>query len=171
VCLEVAGGTGEHAVLAAEQLSGWSWHPTDRDEEALSSMRAWAAHADLPNLQPPQALDLRQPWPFAAASFDAVFASNLVHIAPIATAALLFAGAAVSLTERGLLLLYGPVFISGEPRPAGNVAFDRELRERDLAFGVRELDDLQRLARDAGLRLERVRRMPTDNALLRFARR
>ena len=169
-CLEVAAGTGEHAALAAEQLPGWRWLPTDRDEDALASIRAWVAHVDLPNLCAPDALDLQRPWPFGAAAFDAVLACNLVHIAPVTTAAALFAGAATSLTEEGALLLYGPMFLPGEPRPAGNVAFDRELRERDVNFGVRELGGLEQLAGAAGLRLERVRRMPTDNVMVRFGR-
>ena len=170
-CLEVAAGTGEHAVLAASRLRGWSWLPTDRDEDALASIRAWVAHADLPNLQQPQALDLQRSWPFSAGAFDAIFACNLVHIAPLTTAAALFAGAGVSLTAGGALWLYGPMFLSGEPRPAGNAAFDRELRERDPAFGVRELTQLEELAERSGLRRDRVRRMPTDNVLVRFARR
>ncbi|MGC6486515.1 MAG: DUF938 domain-containing protein [Planctomycetota bacterium] len=169
-CLEVAAGTGEHAARAAAQLDGWSWLPTDRDEEALVSIRAWVAHVALPNLRAPRALDLERPWPFAAAAFDAIFACNLVHIAPLTTATALFRGASVSLAARGALLLYGPMFLPGEPRPPGNAAFDRQLRDRDPAFGVRELDRLEQLAGDAGLRLVRVRRMPTDNVMVRFER-
>ncbi len=171
-CLEVAAGTGEHAALAAEELPGWRWLPTDRDEDARLFMAARdvALPPHLPNLRAPEALDLQLPWPFGGAAFDAVLACNLVHIAPVTTAAALFAGAATSLKEEGALLLYGPMFLPGEPRPAGNVAFDRELRERDAAFGVRELHELEELAGAVGLRLERVRRMPTDNVMVRFAR-
>lgn len=170
VCLEVAAGTGEHAVLAATRLPGWRWLPTDRDPQALASIRAWVAHASLPNLAAPTPLDLGQPWPCAPGSLDAVFASNLMHIAPIATTEALFRGAARHLAPAGLLLVYGAVFLPGEPPPAGNTAFDRELREQDPRYGVRTLEQLSQLASRAGLGAPRVRRMRKDNVLLRFER-
>lgn len=169
-CLEVAAGTGEHAVLAAQRLPGWRWQPSDRQAEALVSIRAWVAHAGLPNLAPPIALAIDGPWPFAPESLDAVFASNLMHIAPIATTAALLRAAATHLRRHGALLVYGPVFLPDEARPAGNVAFDAELRSKDPAYGVRTLDELEALAASAGLAAPSVRRMPTDNVLLRFAR-
>ncbi len=169
-CLEVAAGTGEHAVLAAQRLPGWRWQPTERDPVGLASIAAWVRHAELPNLLPPVALDLGDRWPCEEASLDAVFASNLLHIAPIATAQALFGGAARPLTPGGALLVYGPVFLPDEPRPDGNVAFDRELREQDPAYGVRTLNELDALAAAAGLQPASVRRMPVNNVMLGFAR-
>ena len=168
VCLELASGTGEHAVLAAERLPGWRWFPTDRDDEALASIQAWVDHAGLGNLAAPKRLDLTEPWTRAPASLDAVFASNLTHIAPLSTSAALFAGCATSLTPSGPLLVYGPIFLSGEAAAQGNLDFDRELRERDAELGVRRQEELESLAGDAGLRLASVRRMPRNNAMLRF---
>jgi trans-aconitate methyltransferase len=167
-CLEVAAGTGEHAVLAATRLPGWTWLPTDRDPEALASIRAWVAHAALPNLREPAAFDLADAWPCAPASLDAVFASNVMHIAPIATTEALFRGAATHLGPGGVLLVYGAVFLPDEPRPAGNVSFDRELREKDPAYGVRTLAEISQLARSNGLSAPSVRRMPANNVMLRF---
>lgn len=166
-CLEVAAGTGEHAVLAATRLPDWTWIPTDREPEALASIAAWVAHAGLPNLQQPVALDLDGGWPVASGSLDAVFASNVMHIAPIATTEALFRGAAEHLRPEGVLLVYGAVFLPGEPRPDGNVTFDAELREKDPAYGVRTLDELQALATRCGLGELHVRKMPKNNVLLR----
>ncbi len=170
VCLEVAAGTGEHAVLAATRLPGWEWLPTDRDPEALASIRAWVAYAALPNLKAPVPLDLGGTWPCAPSSLNAVFASNVMHISPIATTEALFRGAAEHLNATGVLLIYGAVFLPGEPRPEGNATFDRELRERDPAYGVRTLNELCELATGTGLEEPTVRRMSTNNVLLRFGR-
>jgi SAM-dependent methyltransferase len=169
-CLEVAAGTGEHAALAAERLPRWTWLPTDRDPEALASIRAWVAHAALPNLQPPVALELGQPWPYAPESIDAVFASNVMHISPIEATEALFRGAATHLRPGGALLIYGPVFLPEEPPPDGNVRFDQELRAEDTSYGVRSLEELQALAARSGLSGSAVRRMPSNNSLLRFGR-
>ena len=38
--LEIASGSGEHAVFMAEALPNLAWRPTDRDPEALASMAA-----------------------------------------------------------------------------------------------------------------------------------
>lgn len=168
--LEVAAGTGEHAALAAERLPGWTWQPTDRNEEALASIRAWVAHSNLPNLREPVVLDIAGPWPCGPESLDAVFASNVMHIAPIGTTEALFRGAARCLEEDGVLLVYGPVFLPDEPRPEGNVQFDQDLKEKDPAFGVRTLEELGELAQRCGLRPPTVRRMPTNNVMLRFER-
>ena len=170
VCLEVAAGTGEHAALAATRLPGWEWWPTDRDPEALASIRAWVAHAALPNLRAPVPLDLDGSWPCAPNSLDAVFASNVMHISPIAVTKALFRGAAKHLNATGVLLIYGAVFLPDEPRPEGNATFDRELRERDPAYGVRTLHELRELATGAGLAEPTVRRMAKNNVLLRFGR-
>ena len=169
-CLEVAAGTGEHAVLAATKLPNWDWLPTDRDPEALASIAAWTAFAALPNLKPAAPLDLAEPWPCAKASLDAVFACNVMHISPISTTEALFRGATKHLKPNGMLLVYGPVFLPDEPAPEGNVAFDRDLRQQDPAYGVRHLDQLTELAALAGLDAPTVRRMPTNNVLLRLRR-
>ena len=127
-------------------------------------------HAGLPNLRTPLALDLERDanWPCAPESMDAVFASNVMHIAPIATTAALFRGAARHLKTAGTLLVYGAVFLPDEEPVASNVAFDRELRERNPAYGVRTLAQLSDLAADAGLGQPVVRRMPNHNVMLRF---
>lgn len=170
VCLEVAAGTGEHAVLAAERLPGWTWLPTDRDADALASLRAWVVHAGLPNLGEPQALDVSGVWPVEPGSLDAVFASNVMHISPLATTEALFRGAGKHLKPAGVLLVYGAVFLPGEEPPEGNVTFDRDLRAENPAYGVRHLNQLGELATAAGLAPPAVRRMPNNNVLLRLAR-
>ena len=114
VGLEVASGTGEHAVLAATRLPRWRWTPSERDEDALASIEAWVRHAHLSNLALPLRLDLRDPWPFDPESLDAVFASNVMHISPIETTEALLEGAAKHLKRGASLLIYGPVFL-----PAG----------------------------------------------------
>lgn len=169
--LEVAAGTGEHAVLAAARLPGWSWWPTERDPEALASLRAWAAHARLPNLREPARLDIHDTWPVSGRCLDVVFASNILHIAPIETAESLFAGAARHLRPGGSLIVYGAFFLPDVEPVASNVQFDQELRAKDARYGVRDLHDLTERALARQLLAPTVRAMPNNNFLLRFAAR
>jgi SAM-dependent methyltransferase len=169
--LEVAAGTGEHAVLAAERLPNWTWWPTDRETDALTSLRAWASQARLPNLREPAHLDIQESWPLEGRCLDVVFASNVLHISPIETADSLFVGAARHLRPGGSLIVYGAFFLPDVDPVESNVQFDEELRARDPRFGVRALSDLTERALDRQFLAPTVRSMPSHNFLLSFARR
>jgi SAM-dependent methyltransferase len=168
--LEIAAGTGQHAVHFAAGLPGWTWQPTDQDPRSLVSIRAWVADARLPNLLPPLALDVLQwPWPVEG-RFDAVFNANMIHIAPWACCPALMRGAAGVLRPGGSLITYGPYFIDGEAPAPGNVAFDADLRSRDPAWGVRMLSAVVAEAEAEGLVLAQQVAMPANNRLLVFHR-
>jgi SAM-dependent methyltransferase len=168
--LEIASGTGEHAVWFSRTMPTVTWQPTDRDPEALESIAAWRDTAGLPNLAPPLYLDAAAAiWPVTKA--DAVVAINMVHIAPWTATEGLLAGAGRVLRPDGLLFLYGPFREGGVHTQASNAAFDRDLRARNPAWGVRDLDEIAALASNHGLTaLERIE-MPANNLSLIFRRR
>src|SRR5690606_27781248 len=79
--LEIASGTGEHAVHMAGSFPGLRWQPSDPDPVALASIESWRMEAGLPNLAPPIVLDVTAPvWPVT--DLDAIVCINMVHIAP-----------------------------------------------------------------------------------------
>lgn len=163
--LEIASGSGQHAVHFAAGLPGLRWQPTDADPVALASVAAWRAEAALPNLLPPLALSVLEPWPIAQA--DAIFCANMVHISPWECTLALLAGAARVLPPGGRLVLYGPYRRDGQ-MVASNVAFDESLRRRDPRWGVRDLEAL--LAAATGFSLERIVEMPANNLIVSLSR-
>ena len=168
--LEIASGTGEHAVHMASAFPALAWQPTDADPAARDSIAAWAAEVSLPNLLPALELDVTSvPWPVTAA--DAVVCINMVHIAPWEAAVALFAGATRILPSKGLLYLYGPYKFSGAFTAPSNEAFDRSLRDRDPRWGVRDIRELTAAATQGGFALEHVVAMPANNHSLVFRRR
>jgi len=168
--LEVAAGTGQHAIHLAAGLPGWTWQPTDPDPAALASIAARREAGGSVNLLPPQPLDVMAPsWPVDKPS-DAIFCANLLHIAPWATCAALMQGAARHLASDGRLILYGPFLVDGVVTAAGNLAFDADLRARDPAWGLRRMADVQGVAANAGLLLRDCVAMPANNNLLLFER-
>lgn len=168
--LEVASGSGEHAVHFAAALPGLTWQPTDPDEDARRSIAAYRQRAGLPNLLAPLALDVRAPvWPVAAA--DALVAINMIHIAPWAAAEGLMAGAARLLPPAGVLFLYGPYQEDGRHTAPSNAAFDQALRQRDPAWGVRDLGAVRALAEARGLDLVERVPMPANNLSLVLRKR
>ena len=170
--LEIAAGTGQHAVHCAAGLPGWTWQPTDPSTEALHSIAAWSAQTPSPGLLPPLQLDvLSDPWPIAGAgvcAWDAVFCANLLHIAPWACCAALMQGAAHLLGAGGQLITYGPYLVAGVATSPGNLAFDADLRGRDPQWGLRWLHDVVAEATAAGLKLQEQAEMPAHNRLLVF---
>jgi len=160
--VEVAGGTGQHAEHFARSQPGWTWLATDVDPAHVASMSAWTTEADLPNLPAPRTLDVEErPWDVG--SPDVVFCANMIHIAPWRCAQALVAGAAEVLAPDGLLIAYGPYRIGGEHTAPSNAAFDENLRARDPAWGVRDLEAVDGLARAAGLVLVERVAMPANN--------
>jgi SAM-dependent methyltransferase len=168
--LEIASGTGEHAVWFSSALPAATWQPTDMDPEALESIAAWRDSANLPNLLPPLRLDASTDvWP--AIQADAVVAINMLHIAPWAATQGLIAGAARILAPDGLLFLYGPFREAGRHTGAGNAAFDADLRARNPSWGIRDLNEVTALAATHGLTTcERID-MPANNLSVVFRRR
>lgn len=167
--LEVASGTGEHAVHFAARLPDLAWQPTDPDPDMLRSIAAHRARAALPNLRPPLILDAAAPsWPVARA--DGIVAINLIHIAPWAAAEGLMRGAAGALAPGAPLTLYGPFSEDGRHTAPSNAAFDADLRRRDPAWGVRAIGAVTALARGHGLTLAERIAMPANNLSLVFRR-
>jgi len=165
--LEIASGSGEHAVYFASVFPHLVWQPTDPDAQARASIAAHAAQVRLPNLLVPLELDAAAAvWPVARA--DAVVSINMIHIAPWSATEGLMAGAARLLPAGGPLYLYGPYREHGQHTAPSNAAFDESLKARDPAWGVRDLDEVTALAAHHGLALERTVPMPANNLSVIF---
>jgi len=167
--LEVASGSGEHALAFARAFPKLDWQPSDPDPAGLASIAAWRAESGLANLRAPLALDAAAPdWPIAAA--DAILCINMIHISPWAATEGLMAGAARLLPAGAPLFLYGPFLRERVPTAPSNEAFDASLRSRDPLWGLRQLEEVAALAESHGLALERVVEMPANNLSLVFRR-
>jgi SAM-dependent methyltransferase len=166
--LEIASGSGEHAVYMAGAFPAIEWQPTDRDPTALASIAAWRDEAALPNLRAPVVLDATaETWPVATA--DAIACINMVHISPWEATLGLLAGAGRTLVDGGLLFLYGPYRFDGTTAPS-NEEFERSLVARDPRWGVRDVRAVSEAAEPHGLILRGVIAMPANNHSLLFRR-
>jgi len=165
--LEIASGSGEHAVAFAAAFPGMIWQPSDPDPVNRASIAAWIASDGGPNLLPPIAVDATaENWPLATA--DAILCINMIHIAPWAACLGLMRGAARLLAPGGLLYLYGPFMRDGAHTAPSNAAFDENLRARDPAWGVRDLGDV--IAAAEGFASPTVVAMPANNLSVLFRR-
>ena len=162
VVLEVASGTGQHAVHFARALPDLNWQPSDVDPGVRASQEAWRAEASLDNLLEPVHLDTTDhPWPVDQA--DAIVNSNMIHISPWEVCIGLLDGAARILPEGGVLFMYGPYRINGAHTADSNEAFDRSLKMRDPSWGIRDLDEIVCEAASRGLEHVETVQMPANN--------
>jgi SAM-dependent methyltransferase len=187
--LEIASGTGEHAVYFAGRFPELEWQPSDVHPDALASIEAWRRSAGLPNLRPPLVIDAASSdWPISSADailsinldsdscddpkpaekggFDVVLNLNMIHISPWSAALGLLDGAVRVLKRGGALILYGPWLQAGVETAPSNLAFDQQLRERDPEWGLRRVGDFDVAASERGFALEQTRAMPANNLML-----
>ena len=167
--LEIASGTGEHAVFMAQALPATTWQPSDPDAESRASIEAWIAQEGFANVAAPLAIDVRARDWSVTGPFDAVIAINMIHYSPWESTQALFEGAARLLGPGGVVFLYGPYKRDGRHTAPSNAEFETWLKARDPAFGVRDLGEVEGVATRFGFSLRKVLEMPANNLSLVFA--
>ena len=167
--LEIASGTGQHAVHMAGLLPHLTWQPSDLAEN-LPGLVARHALEATPNLLPPIELDIAlRPWPVD--DIDAIFAANCLHIVSWSLVEAFFDGAGAVLAAKGCLLaVYGPFKYGGAFTTTSNADFDAFLRARDPAAGIRDFEAVDKLAEAQGLKCVQDHAMPANNQLLVWQR-
>ncbi len=166
--LEIASGTGQHAVHFAAGLPHLQWQSSDLAEN-LPGIQAWTGEANLQNLLPPVCLDVcTRPWPVQ--NIDAVYAANCAHIMHWPVVCEMFKGIRQVLDADGLFVLYGPFNYVGRYTSTSNEAFDHHLKAGDAGMGIRDYEAVEKLASDVGLLLIADHAMPANNRLLVWQR-
>ena len=165
--LEIGGGTGQHAVHFASHLPHLRWQSTER-LAGLASLQARLAAEGGANLPPALALDVRDAqWPTGL--FDGAFTANTLHIMSWGEVEHCFAGVSRTLPVGGVFAIYGPFRRHGRTHDS-NENFDLELKLRDPASGIRDIDDLEALGARNGLALVADVALPANNQLLVWRR-
>ena len=161
--LEVGSGTGQHAVYFAEALPHLFWQTSDRDENH-PGIRAWLEDSELANTGPPISLNVTGPWPDQ--TFDGIFSANTTHIMSWPQVEQFFKGVGEVLQPGGCFVLYGPFNFGGRYTSDSNRNFDQWLQDRDPLSGIRNFEDLDRLASEQGLNFQEDIEMPVNNRIL-----
>lgn len=169
--LELAAGSGKHAVFFAAAMPGLHWRPSDPDPTARASIAAWIAAEGVTNVAAPLDVDVCADDWGAGEGYDAVLAINMIHISPWEATLGLMAGAARVLKPGGVLYTYGPYKRHGAHTAPSNEAFEQWLKARDERFGVRDVAEVEAAANAQGLDLRELVEMPANNLSLVFQRR
>lgn len=166
--LEIASGTGQHAVHFGAALPHLIWQTSELPENHAGIL-AWLVEAALANVLPPLALDVNDPdWPVGMV--DAVFNANTVHIVGWPAVERMFAGIGRVLAPGGIVCIYGPFNYGGRFTSESNARFDVWLKNRDPESGVRDFEAVDALAAAQGLELIDDVEMPVNNRALIWRR-
>ncbi len=166
--LEIASGTGQHAVHMGSLLPDIVWQTSDLSEnhDIINDRIEREGGA---NVRAPMVLDVaQQTWPVS--DVDAVYAANAVHIMSWQHVESLFTGVGKILSKGGYLALYGPYKYKGAFTTDSNARFDQWLKARDAQSGIRDFEAVDKLAQNIKLSLKADHNMPANNQLLIWQR-
>ena len=166
IVLEIGSGTGQHVVFFAPRFPAVSFQPSDRLEH-LPGVNARIRAEGGPNILPAIELDVRGVWPDR--KFAAVYSANTAHIMGWPEVCDMVSGIGRRLEPGGTFFLYGPFNEGGRATAESNSEFDRHLQARDPAMGLRDVEELDALARQHRMRLNERIAMPANNQLLVFS--
>ncbi|KAL7637091.1 UNVERIFIED_CONTAM: hypothetical protein RMT77_012849 [Armadillidium vulgare] len=171
--LEIASGTGQHAVYFCKEIQELLWQPSDIDKENIDSIKAYLEESQLPNLKDPIELDVSADAITPSKldhRYDMLVAINLIHVSPWKCSEELFSLAGNVLCPKGVFLTYGAYSVHGKITPDSNVQFNKYLKSQNPEWGLRDTDDLEKEARKNGLELETMFDMPANNKTLLWRR-
>jgi len=162
--LEIASGTGQHAVYFARELPHLCWQTSDLAIHH-AGIQAWLDKAQLDNVLPPLLLDVTAAhWPVSR--FDGIFNANTVHIISWPEVEQLFTHIARIIEVGGKLCLYGPFNYQGRYTSESNARFDAWLKGRNKDSGIRDFEAIEALAARNRLVLLQDVALPANNRML-----
>jgi len=162
--LEIASGTGQHAVYFGRELPHLTWQTSELAQHHVG-IQAWLDDAHLPNVSPPLVIDVNDAhWPVT--SVDAIFNANTVHIISWTEVERMFAHISRVIAPGGCLCLYGPYNYGGNFTSESNARFDAWLKSRNPNSGIRDFEAVNRLAASHGLNFLRDIEMPSNNRII-----
>lgn len=163
--VEIGSGTGQHAIHFANALPNLTWQTTDLPINH-SGIKQWINDSGLSNINPPLCLDLSKPWPISQC--DVIYTANTLHIVSTELVTAFFAAIKHTVSNNGLVIIYGPFNYAGEFTSDSNRQFESWLKGRDSNSGIRDIEWITELAAKANLHLLHDEQMPANNRLLTF---
>ncbi|KAJ8967416.1 hypothetical protein NQ314_002923 [Rhamnusium bicolor] len=166
--LEISSGTGQHVSYFASHFPRLIFQPSEYETSLFNSIKAYAKDTPTKNIKDPIRIDIVDDWKTWNVSndFDYVINVNMMHVAPFSCTIGLFKNISAVLKPRGILITYGPYANNGVLEPQSNRDFDSNIRARDPQCGVRDIQDLIKIAESYGIKLLHIYDLPANNKCL-----
>ena len=168
VLLEVASGSGEHAVFFQKNFPSIIWQSSDPEVIHRKSIISWITHQGLSSIMPePLDIDVeKRPWPISTqlkSLIKGIICINMIHITPWSCTKALFAESKNYLSKNSFLMLYGPFFRNNIVSCESNLNFDKSLKLQNASWGIRNLDSVDEIAFEYGFEQDQIILMPSNN--------
>ncbi len=136
----------------------------------LPIITSWKKVVSAGNMEPPRLVDAASPnWNIGDVNrISAIVAINVIHISNFDVTLGILNGANKYLEKGGILYFYGPFFQNNVEAKESNKVFDQYLRNQNECWGIRTLDEIEVLAKDRSLRLDKIIQMPKNNLSVIF---
>ncbi len=173
--LEIGSGSGEHGIEFQKRFPEIIWQTSEPNLVHRKSICSWIDHEEL-NIKMPEPLniDVRDiPWLIPNKlrnSLQGIISINMIHIAPWICAESLFKESGKLLCNGQFLMLYGPFKVKNKHISESNYIFDHSLKNQNNTWGVRNLEDVNELAKINGFYETKPIKMPANNLTLIYRR-
>ncbi|KAG5899882.1 hypothetical protein JTB14_012345 [Gonioctena quinquepunctata] len=166
--LEISSGTGQHLAHFAPNFPRLTFQPSEYEASLFDSIRSHAFDTPTKNIKEPlliNVVDDSSRWNVPR-DFDYVININMIHVTPFHCTTGLFKNVGQILRPHGLLITYGPYANDGVLEPQSNMDFDKSIRQKDPTCGIRDIQELIKVADDAGIKLMYIYDLPANNKCL-----
>ncbi len=166
--LEIASGSGEHGVFFQKTFPSIIWQTSDPELVHRQSINSWIKHEGL-FFKMPKPLDIdveKRPWPITnqiRSLIKGVVCINMIHISPWSCTKALFNESKNYLNHNNFLMIYGPFIRKDVQTSDSNLNFDQSLKFQNPLWGIRHLDEVNKVAFMNGFVQEKVIEMPANN--------
>ncbi len=166
--LEIASGSGEHGVFFQKKFPSIIWQTSDPELVHRKSINSWIMHEGLYSKMPePLDLDVKmRTWPInkqIRSLIKGIVCINMIHISPWTCTKALFEQSKSYLDQNNFLMLYGPFLRKEIETSESNLNFDQSLKLQNPLWGLRQLDEVNKLGLKNGFKLDKVIEMPANN--------
>ncbi len=166
--LEIASGSGEHGVFLQKKFPSIIWQTSDPELVHRKSIHSWIKHVGL-SFKMPEPLDInveKRPWPITKqirSLIKGIVCINMIHISPWSCTKALFKESKNILNQNHFLMIYGPFIRKDVQTSDSNLNFDQSLKFQNPLWGIRHLDEVNKLAFMNGFVKDKVIEMPANN--------
>ena len=166
--LESASGSGEHGVFFQKTFPSIIWQTSDPELVHRNSINSWIKHEGL-FFKMPEPLDInveKRPWPITKqirSLIKGIVCINMIHISPWSCTKALFKESKNNLNQNNFLMIYGPFIRKDVQTSDSNLNFDQFLKIQNPLWGIRHLDEVNKLAFMNGFVQDKVIEMPANN--------
>ena len=166
--LEIASGSGEHGVFFQKIFPSIIWQTSDPELVHRNSINSWIKHEGLFSKMP-EPLDInveKRPWPITKqirSVIKGIVCINMIHISPWSCTKALFNESKKYLNQNNFLMLYGPFIRKDVQTSDSNLNFDQSLKFQNPLWGIRHLDEVNKVAFMNGFVQDEVIEMPANN--------